>query len=279
MADCDVLTESAVKTIQKFQDEGGLIVGDAEVCPAIKPDFIIPRFARSKQASRDRTHLHDAAKNLRQWLDSRYSRTVDSSNPDVVTRLRKFGTTDYVFAVNDRRDYGTYVGGYALVMEDGLPSETTIHLKRESGFVYDLLQGRELSREADGNALQFPVALGPCEGRVLMVTERPIREVTIAAPQEVRRGESIGLDIAVTDAAQGVDAVIPIDVRIVDPEGRKAEFSGYYGAKAGRQSITLDIAPNDRTGVWTINVKELASGKSAAAYVRVRAADQGPVNH
>ncbi|MHC4880722.1 MAG: LamG-like jellyroll fold domain-containing protein, partial [Planctomycetota bacterium] len=84
MADCDILTESVVRRIQDFQARGGLIVGDADTCPAIKPDFVIRRFARTKEAAQDRAKLLEAAANLRGWLDSRYQRTLDSSNPNVV---------------------------------------------------------------------------------------------------------------------------------------------------------------------------------------------------
>ena len=270
MADCDVLTESVVRTIQQFQADGGLIIGDKEVCPAIDPDFVLPRVSRNKQASEDRARLLDAAGELRQWLDPRYSRAIDSSTPDVVVRRRRFGTTDYLFAVNDRRESGTYVGGYGRVMEDGLPSETTLRLKRDSGFIYDLLQSQAVSAEVLNDTMLIPLQLGPCEGRILMVTEHAIQQVQITAPQEATLGERINIDIAVTDGRQVVDAVIPMEVRIVDPEGSPVEFSGHYGAKAGRQSITLDVAANDRPGVWAINVRELASGKSGAAYVRVR---------
>lgn len=273
MSDCDVLTESVVKRIQAFRERGGLIIGDAEVCPAIQPDFVLPRFARSKNAAQDRAALLKAAGQLREWLDSRYERVVDSSNPDVVNRRRRFGTTDYVFAVNDHREAGTYVGGYGLVMEDGLPSETTIRIKRDAGFVYDLVNHRELDADAVDDELVVPLQLGPCEGRILMVTGRPIQEVTVTSKPEVHQTEQIKIDIAVTDGKRAIDAVVPIEVRIVDPEGADAEFSGYYGTKAGRQSITLDVAPNDRLGAWSVHVRELASGKTTAAYFRVKATE------
>ncbi len=167
MADCDVLTQSVVREIQEFQKRGGLVVGDREICPAIKSDFVIPRFSRTKQADEDRAALQEAAVKLRTWLDPQYSRAVDSSNPDVVTRRRTFGTTDYVFAVNDDREFGTYVGGYGLVMDDGLPSTTSISIGRDSGYVYDLVGGRALETKVENGSLQIPLQLGPCQGRVL----------------------------------------------------------------------------------------------------------------
>lgn len=269
MADCDVLTESVVKRIQDFQARGGLIVGDAEVCPAIKPDFVIRRFARTKEASADRARLLEAAASLRGWLDSRYQHAIASSNPNVVTRRRKFGSTDYLFAVNDQREAGTYVGGYGHVMEDGVPTETTLHLRRKAGFSYDLVNNRQVEPDTTSAGLTIPVALGPCEGRLLMVTDRPIRSVDVSAPEESEQGQSLTINVSITDGKQPLDAVIPVEIHIIDPEGSEAEYSGYYGAASGQQSIQFNVAPNDRPGIWTVQVKELASGQSASTYIRI----------
>ena len=271
MPDCDVLTQSVVREIQEFQRNGGLIVGDDEICPAIKPDFVLSRFLRTNHADKDREALLGAAQRLRTWLDPKYTRAVDSSNPDVVTRRRAFGTTDYVFAVNDHREYGGYVGQYGMVMEDGLPSTTNIRIGRKSGHVYDLLNSRELPTDDQAESLQVPLQLGPCQGRVLMVTARPIRGISIQAPTTARNSEAIHISIEISDGESPIDAVIPVQVEIVDPEGRTAEFSGSYAAKNGQLTIPFDFATNDRMGVWEIRAKELATGKSAFAYVRLKA--------
>ncbi len=271
LADCDVLTESTVKAIQAFQANGGLVIGDNATCPAIQCDKTITRFNRTKKADADRANLQAAAKDLRDWLDSRYSRMLDSATPDVVTRRRQFGTTDYVFAVNDRREFGSYVGDYGLTMENGLPSETQIQLERRSGHVYDLLAHREMSIETNDDAIEFPLSLGPCEGRVFMVTERPIRDVVVTVPETTAPGQTVTFEFAVTDGDSPIDAVIPVEVRIVDPEGMEAEKTGYYGAVGGKLSIPFDFATNDRPGVWEIQAKELASGREAAGYLRLTA--------
>lgn len=273
MADCDVLTESVAQAIRKFQAQGGLIVADAEVCPGITPDFTLQRFSRTKQANVDRNALQAAAVKLRTWLDQNYSRSLDSSNPDVVTRRRVFGTTDYLFAVNDAREFGTYVGNYDLVMEDGLPSQTTLSVARNTGFVYDLLSQQQLNAATEAGHLKLPLQLGPCDGRLLMVTQRPIREVTVTAPEVAERGQTVDVGIAVTDGESALDAVIPVHVKVTDPEGVPGEFTGYYGAADGRLRLSLTFAPNDRSGLWQIHVRELASGKSASGYIRLKQAD------
>ncbi|WP_197231755.1 LamG domain-containing protein [Novipirellula artificiosorum] len=269
LADCDVLTESVVEKIHAFQQRGGLIVGDKQVCPAIRLDWMVPRFERKKQAKADRDRVQDAAAKLRKWLDSRYVRQVDSTNPDVVTRCRRYQSTDYVFAVNDHREPGTYVGGFGLVMEDGLPSDTKVSLLKSSGHVYDLCDQREVFWEKSGERLTGGVSLGPCEGRVWMVTEKPIRRVDISLEESAHLGERMDARISITDGETPMDAVIPVQVQISDPEGMEAEFSGYYGAAGGELSVPIEFAANDHLGLWTVKVTELASGKSSSKYVRL----------
>ena len=267
MPDCDVLPKSVVDAIRAFQKKGGLVIGDKELCPAIEPNYVVERFSRTKDAREDKQRLVTAAASLGKWLEGRYEPAFDSTNPDVVVRRRRFMTTDYLFAVNDRRTYGTYVGQFGLVMEDGLPATATLHLRRCKGYVYDLLRHRPVRSTDESGRLSFPCRLGPCEGRVWMVTERPIQAVEVKAPSNAKLGQSIAVEIAVTDGEQPIDAVVPVDVRITDPEGVAGEFSGYYGAAAGRLTVPIDFAPNDRLGVWKIHVRELASGREATAYV------------
>ena len=60
-----------------------------------------------------------------------------------------------------------------------------------------------------------------------------------------------------------------IDIR--DPDGRRAEQSGYYGALGGAVSLVLALAPNDIAGIWTIEARELASGKVTRHFFRLAA--------
>jgi hypothetical protein len=113
-----------------------------------------------------------------------------------------------------------------------------------------------------GQELRFEVSLGPGDGRVFMITGRPIAGVQIQAPARAQLGQSLRLKVAVVDP-QGVPlkAVVPVEVEVQDPQGQPAEFSGYYGAKDGRLAVDLTLARNDRPGRWTVRVRELASGQ------------------
>ncbi len=269
MPDCDVLPRSVVEAVRAFQSAGGIVIGDEETCPAIELDYTLPRYTRTKEAAADKRELQQRSARLREWLHGKYQPYVDSDHPDVVVRCRKYATTDYVFAVNDRRRFGTYVGQYGLVMEDGLPAKGTVRVARNSGYVYSLTERRAVDVSTSSSGLSIACDLGPCEGRVWMITERPIRNVTVDMPKAAKRGESVDIRIAVTDGQRPLDAVIPLRVSILDPEGAVAEYSGYYGAAGGAAAIHFDFASNDRTGVWQVKVQELASGRSAAGYIEL----------
>ncbi|MCX7887752.1 MAG: LamG domain-containing protein, partial [Verrucomicrobiae bacterium] len=201
MFDCDVLTATVAAKVREFQKQGGIVVGDERLCPAIKPDIVIQSYTRTRKADEDRAALIGRAAALRKALDRRYRRYHDSSNPDVVTRCRAYRTTDYLFAVNDKREFGNYVGQFGLVMENGLPSDATLSVQRARGFVYDLLAGRLLVATNVNDQVRFHVGLGPCEGRVFMITEEPIAGVVIEAPEKASLAESVICRVSVVGPA------------------------------------------------------------------------------
>lgn len=270
MPDCDVLTESVAARIQAFQAAGGIVVGDERTCPAIRPDIVLAVYQRKGRADADKQALQARAAELRAALDARYRRAVDTSQPDVVPYRRRFGQTDYVFVVNDRREYGQYVGQHGLVMENGLPAEAQVTVNRDGGVVYDLVHGRRVEAAIVAGRLEFPTALGPGDGGLYMICPQSIAAVRVETPQQVSPGGRVRATVRVVDGEnRPVGAVVPVEIRIVDPGGRPAEFSGAYGAVDGVIELDLDIAANDPFGIWQIEARELASGQACSGYFRV----------
>ncbi|QDT88588.1 LamG-like jellyroll fold domain-containing protein [Gimesia algae] len=271
LADCDVLTRSVVEKILAFQKRGGIVIGDPNLTPAIKADIVLPKFVRSKRTQEDQKTILQHAAQLKSALAGRYEWYSQSTTPEIVTRTRSAGISDYVFVVNDRREFGTYVGQHGLVMEDGLPAEGKLTLLRDGGHVYDLQANREIPAQNAEHKVSWPVQLGPCEGRVFLVTPTPIAAVKITGAQSTPAGKPLELLVSVLDSkSKTIPAVIPLEVKITDPAGRVAEFSGYYGAEQGQLPLKLDIASNDRPGMWKVHVRELASGQTGVFYFRVQ---------
>lgn len=270
MADCDVITEKMLERIKAFQAGGGIVVGDDHLTPAIKPDIVLVPYKRTGHAREDKAALVALAGQLRKSLDSRYRRYADSSSPDVIPYRRQYKDSDYLFVVNDRREYGDYVGQHGLVMENGLPSRATLSIGRPAGFVYDLVGHTPMVARQESGRMALDISLGPCDGRCYLVTGRAIENVRIQVPDSIERGQSARCLVEVVDAqGKPIDAVVPVEVTIRDATTAVAEFSGFHAATGGRLEIPLDVATNDPAGSWTIEVRELASGRQAAAYFHV----------
>jgi hypothetical protein len=212
------------------------------------------------------------ASELRGELDTFYQHPLESSNPEVITRLRQFGNSQYVFTVNDHRTYGDYVGQYKKVMEKGLPSNAQITLNTmPQGSVYDLMNHKQVPTTRIFGKVQFPVSLNGGEGNVFLVTPKPIGKLRVTSSPSVMQGKSIPVKVLLNDSSdKTLDAVIPLKVTIRDSKGRVAEKSGYYGATHGLLNLSLDIAANDAKGKWQVEVTEALTGQTVIRNFEVK---------
>lgn len=199
LVDCDVLVQSVVDKTKAFQAAGEIVVGDENTCPAIQPDILSPRYARPKEADMARANMMEAARNLWAELAPHCTRYASASDPGVITRVNTCGSSDYLFAIKDPREFGDYVGCHGLVMENGLPIRAASAMDRCGAHVHDLLRHREIEQADAGGKLSLDVALGPCEGRLYMVTSQPIAAVSVQVPETAVPCETMTIKAAVTD--------------------------------------------------------------------------------
>ncbi len=261
LPNCQVLTESVYKAINDFQDKGGIVIADDRLKPPLIPDIVMKSRKRTGEAGKDKQALQDKAKKLRKLLDPVYERHGDSTNPDVIVRFRKYKNTDYLFAVNDKRTFGKYVGHHGKVMEKGLKTSSTLSVRRKDVTVYDVKNHQKINTLSTPDGIRWKVNFTPAEGKLFMITGKPIKTIKIALPPKTNIGGEYQLKIFVLDSdGNPIDAVVPLEVKIIDSKGQQAEWSGYHGAKDGQLVLPLAIAPNDPIGKWTITVRDLASG-------------------
>jgi hypothetical protein len=274
MMDCDVITESVKQVITDFQLRGGIIISDKELTPSIKPDIIIERFNRTGHAFNDKNHLMKLAEELLASLEKyNYKSYLSTSNMNLITYLRKFNDTDYIFLINDNREYGAYVGQHGLVMENGKPVKGKLFVNRADGYAYDLTSHRVLDNFIkENNSMSADIELNGGGGNLIMITQNKIDNIKMNGPDKLFPGQPATFRITVCDSTnKEIDAIIPIQFEVKDSEGRILEKSGYWKAQGGVLEITLDIAENDVRGVYQIKAKELASGKTVYFYPRLGA--------
>ena len=271
MPDCDVLTRSVADKILAWQKKGGKIIADERLCPALKADVVVPSFKRQKKAAEDKAAMMELSSKLGpQVLATGLVPKITCDNPEIIARTRHAGEAMYVFVVNDLREAGTYVGQHGLVMENGLPSSGMLSLPGIEANVYDLTNGHQVFAQRHADSIAWRVDLGPCDGRIFMITPKPLMDLKLGAPETAQAGNPMEITVDLSDTRQpNVKAVVPVQVEIQDANGRPAEGSGYYATKDGSLKVKLDLAANEDPGIWTVHVRELASRMEAAKYVRV----------
>jgi hypothetical protein len=270
MPECDVLTRTLVDKIAAWQKKGGKIIADEFLCPALKADIIVPSFKRTKKANEDKKAVIAMAVALKPQLATIGLKSkCDCDNPDIIVRTRKAGDATYVFVVNDKREFGNYVGQHGLVMENGLPSSGKLTLPIE-GNVCELTHGGVTMATVGEGMSSWSVDLGPCDGRIFMITPKPLMQLNIEVPDQAKVGNTTTLTATITDTtSQPVKAVVPVEVSIIDANGKPAEGSGYYAAVNGTVKLKLDLAINDDPGVWEVRVRELATRMERTRFIRV----------
>jgi hypothetical protein len=215
------------------------------------------------------------AANLRNELDPFFKRDFQTSNMDIVGRMRRFGDTDYLFLINDKRTYGDYVGQYGLVMEKGLDNAGTAWLPGD-GYIYDLIAHKQVPTTPKDGGLSFDVSFGPGEGKLFMRTKTVITGIGLQAPTSAKRDTEIPVSFHVSTMPTApnkpapIQAVVPLKLTILDADGEPAEFSGYHAAVNGELKLNLSIPSNEKPGQWTITAENLANGSRLQTNLEIK---------
>jgi hypothetical protein len=271
LLDCDVLPQSVYEKVVAFQKRGGRVIGDRNLCPAIRADITLPEIELAPEDNeRDKAQVLQAAADLREALKNKYKNFADSDDPEILLHTREKSGVHYLFAVSDKRKYGDYVGKYRRMMEDGLPNRGAIRVARATQHVYDLVNGGQAPFQSRGGQTTIDVEFEPCGGRLFVLTDQEIGSLAVTGPESARLGGTLSLECQLLDTQRKpMQGVWPLKIEITDPQGRPAEGSGWYGAENGTQTITLDLAENDRAGVWKVRVRDFVTGSVEEKAIQV----------
>lgn len=264
----EVLPESVFREIRKFQDNGGIIIGDNHLLPGILPDISITEIKRDTQNPQTtKAALQELGATIRRQLEPHWQSYSFANSPDIVVRTRTNGNADYLFAVNDKRTFGDYVGQWKLVQENGLPEKGEITVKRRAGAVYDLVNHGAVDFRVEAQKTIIPVNLQAAEGKMFLILDKPLQNLKLVHPQSATIGKKIALKITIADAA---DALIPVAIQIHNPQGETAPGSGYYCLADGILNVDLVISVNEQPGNWSINVRNLANNQTVTGKIAVQ---------
>ena len=216
--ECIFLTPAVVAKIKEFQAKGGILMADNRLLKALKADIDVPLVSFSPPPASDHTWAVDAmeaaregdartrkgtlrakakmlaqVKEVRNALKSKYVNPVDSSSPEIVVYGRNWNGVDYLFAINDHRTFGDYVGPWGLTMEKGLPQEGDVTIADDGSVkaVYELSRGGEMSFSRVDGRIKVPVKYSTNDGRIFAFLKDRIASVKVDAPRAVHPGKPV----------------------------------------------------------------------------------------
>ncbi len=251
MPQCDVLTESGVRAVRAFQSRGGRILADERLVPSIRPDGALKTVEaawKEKEFDHD-DGVADPAKDASLRMRLVYETAAklkaaagvvpfaDTDTPSIFTWTRSCGSADYVFAINDNRTFGLYMGPWKRLCDKGAPNAGTVVVDRPAGAVYDLVRHVPVPFSAEGGKTRIRVKYETNDGRLFMVAAAPLKPLAVSRD---------GGRLVVT--SQDCDVMIPIQVKV--GEGR-----AFYGVVAnGRYETSVDAS-------MPVRVVNLATGQ------------------
>ena len=262
-AGCDIVTKETAAALKAFRARGGVIVADRHLAPGVTADAELPSvvpvtvnaaewegvtgpsaakegpgkaFAAEKDVAW-RKRAQNLVKLCRQWLKPH----VEADNGQIYHRTRTYRSTDYVFAINDRRGYGDYMGPWRRVLDKGLPNETTLTVDRPAGAVYDLVRHAAVPFSVSGGQTRIPLKYTTCDGRLLMVVDRPLGKLKYRA-KALPDGKT---QVRIT--TEDRDAMIPVEVSA--------------GGKTRYGVVTDGEWTREVDGCGPVRVRNLADGR------------------
>jgi hypothetical protein len=291
---CRFLLRSVRERIDAFQRRGGTVLLDADARIELPGAIRLPSAGTDIEGGRKLElvpgEVLDLPDSNRAVLDAELRRTaealrelllprlgtpplVDSPHPYVVLNARRSGDLTYVFAVNDRRTVGPYLGPYGAVLEQGVPIDAELHFAERPAALYDALNRRQLEPvpAADGAGSSVRLAIEGGSGRLLVACPERLAPADVSVATHAAPARSLTVSVQVLYASgRPVNAVVPLRVDVRDPAGALNDYSRFAATDGdGRWTLTFPLADNDSPGSWTVRVTELVGGHASMAHVAV----------
>jgi hypothetical protein len=195
----------------------------------------------------------------------------------VVLDARASGDLSYIFAINDRREAGPYLGQFGAVLGRGVPIEAEIHLREMPGALYDALARQSVEvAERDGGA-SASVQLDAGWGKLLVAAAEPLSAPRVTVDDRPATGGPVSVRVQARYASGApVSGVVPLRFEVQAADGVLSDYSRFTATEAdGSWATTVPIAVNEPAGTWVVRVTELIGGHSTVASFYVKAVPAG----
>ena len=272
------LTKKMADEIVAFAKRGGTVISN-EPLPLKIPNLVVTNFDFEPLLRQDGRPRKDGkpmvtADEAREMME-RYAAAlapqvkafrgpVTSLSKRVIINSLDAHGARYDFVINDDRTYGPRFGEYRLHFEQGVPQKAEVKFDGSTyPVLYDLLARKPLADLRSNGGKPLTLELPPAAGRIILALPEAVERVEVQGPVELERGKPVCLRAQVIGAGGTVmKHAHPLQVRILDGKGEETGWSCYTAAFDGVAEITFTPAWNDAAGEWTIEVTDLAVGKT-----------------
>ena len=259
----EVLSRNILLKLQELQKKGVILVGDEYTTPALMVDLRIKSVARrTPDPAGSKKDLQALGKKIAAMLKEVYTSPMSADNQDIVLYRRGIAGADYVFAINDKRTFGDYLGQWGRVMEKGLPNSGTVTVQSNAKAAYDLVRHQAVKLARSGKNVKYSVDLAPGDGALVLLLDQAIAGTSVVQTM-AERGKEYTLTVQVYDKNKlPVKAYIPLEITMTDVQGNRLPKSDFYTTDANGKLVISDVAAvNMIPGKVKTVVRNLADGK------------------
>ncbi|MBM83796.1 MAG: hypothetical protein CMJ78_24840, partial [Planctomycetaceae bacterium] len=143
-------------------------------------------------------------------------------------------------------------------------SDITLKLN-EPQHVYDVLAKKHL-----GLVDRIPRMVQPGEPHLFATLDYKIDSLLVTpASASVRQGQALSFSVQVQTSGADAGSHV-LQIQMTDPDGKSAKmYASKELAKGGKYTGRIPLSLDEKTGDWTISVRDVVSGISAHATVKV----------
>jgi hypothetical protein len=242
------LPEKSYRQILKFAEEGGTVIGD-DIC---KVEGIPGMMTFNSKQSEEIYKL------VKQTVEL----PVITNTEDIIWNIMEHKGARYLVVVNNKREFGRYVGQWGKVKDKGIAQKAEFMVKKEMAeVVIDITASEVVNLQGDGNWNRFAFDLGPTEGRIFMfLDDTPGKFSASAKKGNILQGDTVEIMLYVEGEKGRLKGGIPFSYNVSKPSGTMFDFTGNGLIENGNYMLSFVIPVNAETGIWKVNVKEFATG-------------------
>ena len=234
---------------------------------AIHLNFEMLDYIRDRLLGKEQEALHQLSRLFKEsGVVANFGLAETSGAPAVGVELHTYrnGGVSIVGLLPNPQLYVDELGTVDVISNKRFEKPRTVLLTLPSeAYLYDVRAGKSL-----GKKKQLTVEVNPYEPTIYTISPSAFPALVLSAPSRLQRGQSGELGMSFTGTTPAAVHVLRVDV--LDPEGKTVDsYSGNVLAPGGKAGKILPLAMNDRTGTWTVRVKDILTGQVQSAMIVV----------